>query len=369
MSFLEQVEIHLRNRVAPHANTLDHSVVDLQQAFHELGKPGWLGLKISQAWGGRALSEPEFQQVQELIAQYSGALAFLQAQHQSAGGLLSRSANQDLQQAYLPGMVTGAIAVGIAFSHLRRPVPLVKALPVTDGYVLTGTLPWITGYGLFQTFIGAAVLPDGRALYGMLPFTPQTAADGAIHFSSPMALAAMTSTQTVTADLQDWFLPRSQVVEIRPAEAIQLSDRQNVLQHSFYALGCARAGVNLIQTIGQARSQPYIDQAHAVLAAELQDCRTQIYHAAQRPFAERLQLRAWAIALAVRCAHVAVTLAAGLANTLDHPAQRIYREAMVFTITGQTADVMAATVHRLIATPAAVPFGEGNPLQVDCGKT
>lgn len=345
---LEQVESYLRDRVAPQANTLDHAATALQQAFIELGQQGWLGLKIPPEWGGVALSLPEFHQFQELVAQYSGALAFLQAQHQSAGSFLSRTNNLALQQEYLPAMTSGAIAVGVGFSHLRRANPPLTALPVSGGYLLQGTIPWITGYGVFQALIAAAVLPDQQALYGMLPFCQShQPAGGNLYFSPPMALAAMTATSTVMAEVHHWFVPASQVLFLQPAAAIEISDRQNVLHHSFYALGCARAALNLIQQIGTTRSQPYIQQAYQTLSQELQQCREAIYSATPQPLSDRLQLRAWAIELAVRLAHVAVTLTAGLANSLNHPAQRIYREAMVFTVTGQTASIMEATVARL----------------------
>jgi len=69
----------------------------------------------------------------------------------------------------------------------------------------------------------------------------------------------------------------------------------------------------------------------------------------QDSFGDRLQLRAWAIDLAVRCAHAAVTVSSGAANYSDHPAQRVYREAMVYTVFGQTTPVMEATLARLIS--------------------
>jgi hypothetical protein len=31
-------------------------------------------------------------------------------------------------------------------------------------------VPWVTGFGLFQEFIVAAVLPDGGAVFGLVPF-------------------------------------------------------------------------------------------------------------------------------------------------------------------------------------------------------
>ncbi|EKQ68096.1 acyl-CoA dehydrogenase [Leptolyngbyaceae cyanobacterium JSC-12] len=349
MSFsLESVESYLCDRILPCANSIDQDVAALQAAFQALGHQGWLGLRILAKWGGNQVSTYEFQQFQEAIARYSGALAFLQAQHQSAGAFLSRSENEELQYRYLPHMTTGAIAVGVGFSHLRRPgTPLLKALPVDGGYHIHGTIPWITGFGVFQWFIGAAVLPSDRALYGMFPFIEhQSCGEGKLQFSPPMALAAMTSTNTVTATFNHWFLPHSQVLFTTPADAIHTNDVQNVLQHSFHALGCARAGLDVVAKA--AKTRPLVQPTFVALDQELLNCRQLIYQAQSQPFEDRLTLRAWAIELAVRCAHAAITVSSGAANLLDHVAQRIYREALVFTVAGQTPAVMAATLKRLV---------------------
>jgi len=348
MLALTDVEAYLRDHVFSIANDLDASSTALQAAFSDLGQRHWLGLKIPSQWGGQEIRGQLFQEFQELLARYSGALAFLQAQHQSAGSFLSRSENEGLKREYLPHMGTGAIAVGVGFSHLRQAVPPLKALPAADGFCLNGAIPWITGFGIFQAFVGAAVLPDGRAVYGMLPCCETIQpAGGHIQFSLPMSLAVMSSTNTVAATLQEWHLPADRVLFIAPPEAIQQSDRQNVLQHSFYALGCARAALDLLQHIGQARSYLFLQDTHQILNQQLGQCRSAIYAASDRPFAERLHLRATAIQLAVQCAHAAVIASGGSANSRNHAAQRIFREAMMFSVTGQTIAVMAASLNAL----------------------
>lgn len=345
---LTAVEIYLRDRVSPIALDLDASSAALQAAFSDLGQHHWLGLKIPRQWGGQAIGSEPFQEFQELLARYSGALAFLQAQHQSASGFLSRSENEGLKREYLPHMSTGAIAVGVGFSHLRQAVPPLTALPVAAGFCLNGTIPWITGFGIFQSFVGAAVLPDGRAVYGMLPFRSTNQPTGGwIQFSPPLSLAVMSSTNTVTATLQEWHLPLDRVLLISPPEAIHQSDRQNVLQHSFYALGSARAALNLLQQTSQTRSASFVQDAYHSLDRQLEHCRRAIYTASDRSFEERLHLRATAIQLAMQCAHVAVIASGGSAISYNHAAQRILREAMMFSVTGQTIAVMAASLKAL----------------------
>ncbi|MBW4577000.1 MAG: acyl-CoA/acyl-ACP dehydrogenase [Aphanothece sp. CMT-3BRIN-NPC111] len=346
-------ESYLREFVAPKAVAIDSNPDALKDALKGLGDRSLLALRVPEAWGGSGVSEETFFSFQEMVARYSGALAFLQTQHQSAAGMLVQSHNDTLKRQYLPYMSSGQVLVGVGFSQLRRQgTPPVKAVPVEGGYQLEGEVPWVTGWGFFQAFIVGAALPDGGGVFGIVPFEKTSQeAGGAIAFSSPMPLAAMASTNTVTAYLKSWFLPQECVLFVKPAGWIQENDKKNVLHHGFFALGCARAGLDILEAASKTKPLPFITEAFKSLNQELTTCRAVIIQDKQqhtKTFTEKLQLRAWAIDLAVRCAHAGVTVSSGAANYSYHAAQRVYREALVFTVSGQTIAVMEATLARLI---------------------
>ncbi|MEA5496097.1 acyl-CoA dehydrogenase family protein [Limnoraphis robusta] len=350
--FLQQTEAYLQTSVASIANEIDTSPDLLQQAFQGLGNLGVLGLRVPQQWGGKQVSAEDFAQFQELIARYSGALAFLQTQHQSAAGMLMQSSNSALQDAYLPDMSYGKITVGVGFSQLRRSgKPTIIAKEVSGGYELNGNVPWVTGWTIFQEFIIAATLPDGRAVFGLVPLENLNTSPGEIKLSSPMSLCAMTSTNTVSASLTQWFLPSEKVVSIKPAGWITENDDKNALKASFFALGCARAGLDILETAFDKKGFTFIQETVNILMEELNQCRTKIQQAQENPslsLAEKYQLRAWAINLAVRCSHGAVIASSGAANLSQHHAQRVYREALVYSISGQTKGLMEASLNTVI---------------------
>lgn len=348
---LHLAKSYLQESVSPYASAIDSDSQALQHALIGLGELGVLALRVPSRWGGKEVTEETFHSFQELVARYSGALAFLQTQHQRASSMLVQSRNEFLKQEYLPQMGNGQVLVGVGFSHLRRGgEPLVVAHPVTGGYQLSGQVAWVTGFGLFQEFIVAATLPDGQAVFGMVPFveTNQNGL-GAIAFSQPMALAAMTSTSTVTATLTNWFLPQERVVSVKPTGWIQENDKKNVLNPTSLTLGCALAGLDILQAAHSKKSLPFITLALEKLKREIADCRAAIRQAQEDRHDpdKKLQLRAWAIDLAVRCAHAAVTVSSGAANYSHHAAQLVYREALVYTVSGQTTAVMEATLERL----------------------
>lgn len=344
---LDTVESFLRSQVAPNANTIDDSSDALFLALRGLGSLNLLALRVPEKWGGREVCEAIFGDFQELIARYSGALAFLQTQHQSAAGMLAVSSNSLLQEEYLPRMGSGEILVGVGFSQLRREgEPLIRAKPVDGGYLLNGVVPWVTGWGIFHEFIVAATLVDGSAVFGMIPLKSEEG----LGFSEVAELAAMRSTNTVAVNVNNWFLANESVVFIKQPGWIHEQDKRNVLKSTFLASGCAFAGLDIIEEISHTKNLSSINNALDLLSRELHNCRSAIREAQQNlsaSFAEKLELRGWIIDLATRIAHAAVTVSSGAANYKHHNAQRIYREALVYTVTGQTRDVIAVTLERL----------------------
>lgn len=357
-TLLGVVESYLRDAVAPNATILDRDPDALKTALQGLGSRHLLGLKLPEPWGK---VDPEMAwEIQEAIARYSGALAFLQTQHQSAGSAISRSQNQALKAEYLPHLATGNRLLGIGFSHLRRQGhPLVKALPIKGGFLLSGTVPWVTGFGLFSEVVLGAELPDGMAVYGIIPLVNCQENGGKITWNAPMSLAAMQSTQTVSGVLEEWFLPEERVLFMQPAGWIHQSDRKTVLNNSALILGCARAGLDIIEAIAQKKPLPFISAAFDSLNHELNTCRQQIQQLMFRQsreeldswYSQALPLRVQAIDLAYRTAQAAITVSSGASNLGESQAGRVYREALVFGVSGQTSAVMEATLAQLMRSP------------------
>ena len=351
---LETAEQYLRGEVAPNASDIDLYPEALRKALHGLAERNLMALRRPTLYGGPEVAELTFRQFQESVARYSGALAFLQTQHQSAVSMIAKSENEALKDEYLPHMGNGERYVGIGFSQLRRPGdPIMKAEPCDGSYLLNGHVPWITGWSFYQEFLIGASLPDGQAVFGVVPLVHSESKQGSITLSAPMRLAAMESAMTVTADIKNWHLLPEKVAFIRPAGWIKNNDLINITLQGHFALGCARGALDVVIATVEKKSLDVGKRAYEALSAELEECREATTLAQATPdeesTEERLRIRAWAIDLAARCAHAAVTVSSGAANAITHPAQRIYRETLVYTVSAQTKGIMDATLERLIA--------------------
>lgn len=378
---LQQAIQYLQDEVRPQAQEIDQSVDALRSALDGLCKLDLMAMKRPAEFGGPEMPEESFRIFQQEVARTSGALAFLQTQHQSAVSMLSKSDNSDLKGRYLPKMGNGEKLVGIGFSQLRRPgEPIMRAEKLDGGYRLSGHVPWITGWSFYPEFLIGATLPDGQAVFAVVPListplppssfrrdgssggdNPEAARNeegGRISISEPMKLAAMETAMTVTADFTNWFVPDADVAFIRPSGWIQANDMINIALQGHFALGCAQAGLDVLKTSADKRGFQFLIDTHDRLSDELAECKEETMKAQEAVGEDespvqslvewRLNVRAWAIDLAVRCAHAAVTASSGAANSVKHPAQRIYREALVYTVSAQTTPIMEATLKRLL---------------------
>jgi alkylation response protein AidB-like acyl-CoA dehydrogenase len=343
-----QVEAFLRDTVAVRAAEIDADPEALGEVLDAFFARGFGALRVSEAYGGPAWSPPDLAWFQRESARASGTFAFLQTQHQSAAAMLETSAPEAMRRAVLPGMRDGRRRIGIGFSQLRRPgPPVLRARAEGDGFRLDGHVPWVTGYGFFGEFLLGAALPDGRSVFGLALL--QNGPSRAV--STPMALAAMNAARTVTVDFENHRLEADAVAFIKPPGWIQDNDRINVAQQGHFALGCAQAGLDVLRANAEGRGETPACETLSRLESEWEQVHADLEawqgDVAVEAVAHRAETRAHAIDLMFRCAQAAVVSSAGAANSLHHPAQRVYREALVFSVSAQTPVIRAATLKRL----------------------
>ena len=356
---LSRISQLLEERVLPVASALDRDPVSLFSLFGVMGEQCLLTPKIPQVWGSTHsdahLSSREYQRLQAIFATYSGALTFLLAQHQSAASFILASENEGLKAAYLPDMGSGKRRVGVGFSHLRRKTPPALAEKVEGGYLFSGEVPWVTGAGLFEEFVGAAVLPSGKAVFGLLPLVNSKGDSGGellgseLLVSEPMAMAGMAATRTVSVKLNKWFVAEESVLGLRPAGWLMGRDRANPLSPMGMILGCA-TGAYRVLVESLRRRQISLDITKSLLEerTELLKKLEIVSGLPENEYAQKMALRGRAIAFMNKCAQAAMVASGGAANAMDHPARRVYGEALVFSVSGQTNEGAIATLEALI---------------------
>jgi alkylation response protein AidB-like acyl-CoA dehydrogenase len=362
---LERARRVAAQTLKPNAQRADLATGPLTENFAALAEAGLLGLAIPKKYGGLDTSSATQRKYTEILAAACGVTTFVQAQHHGSSRMIAASSNETLKSTILPLLASGFRMCAISFAHLRRPgPPVLRAVPVKGGIELNGTAPWVTGWGLMDQIVFGATLPDGGYVYVWTPadrsayaplFTPDVllkGSGGLMAASSPIPLCTMNASATVELTLADWFVPEAHILNTSDRETMQKNDMAGVLSATAMPLGCARAACEIVRATAVRRSIPAIERAANSLEAELEELGARIDAAVENSgdpdfFVSAVMLRAWCIEFALRAAHAAITAVSGSANALSHPAQRLLREAMFYTVQAQTQDVMDATLARL----------------------
>ncbi len=351
---LREIITYLETDVTPNANRIDQQKSLLLEGLQTLAYLGLFRLAPPTTIGGLGCSAHTLWHLGLKLGETSGALAFLAQQHQTALGIILEHPESNVAQTYLHDLMAGKLLIGVGFSHLRHHDVDLKALPVADGYALTGTLPWLSGFQHMTMVVVAAELPDGQVLFALLPLiNAQQASGGILHLTLPLPLAAVPSTQTVQAEVIDWLVPPEDVVGLTRADWIAQRDSQRVLWGSAAPLGCARASLQVLATVPQAaeltaRFEDRWQRLYRTIVQELTQVKPS-YHA---------QLRSEAVHLAVRAAQAAIITTGGSALLLNHTVQRLYREAMLYMVTGLNNNLRQALLADLLLEERSLADGD-----------
>lgn len=277
--------------------------------------------ELHVGWSARQpLSGREFCEVLALLAESNGAFAFLVLQQLVANSKLGDSLSEN---APLP-------RIGVAFGHLRKPQ---GQSPRWNGKRVSGIVPWMTGAGMFEKVILGVRDRDNNEIYVLAEATDCPA----FRHSAPMNLVACSGTRTVNVTLDNFPLDANAVLQTDPFGTLASNDSQSVLYQTPLMVGCVRACSKLI------RDSTIVGQAERLRCEEITTNLLERVYAAFdvgcTPEAGR-QLRAELGDFAVRLARLAVMASGGAGLMHGHPAQRLAREALLYSVMAQTPDIV-----------------------------
>ncbi|MDI1463743.1 acyl-CoA dehydrogenase family protein [Catellatospora sp. KI3] len=277
--------------------------------------------------------------VQELLAAACPVTWFVHAQHQTVLDLLSGPGAQ------LPYRLRGADRTrlaGIASAQLARlPARPLAARAGATGWILDGTAPFYTGWGVTDVALLLAV--DDRQQV-VAAFVPARSLPG-LRAGPPLRLAALEGTGTVSLTCTDLAVPHLDVAAVGTVGQWRDWSRARVLDTPPGVFGVASAALALLESAAD-RLDDAAELAER-LRGRLDGVRGEAYALADANGdpARRLELRGQATAL-LQTAAGAAAVAAGSAGLHDaHEAARLTRAASFFLAQAQTAAVRGALLR------------------------
>lgn len=279
-------------------------------------------------WSPRQpLTGREFCEVLALLAETSGAFAFVALQQLVANLSL---AGRVLADADWP-------RVGVAFGHLRNRR---GASPVWDGCLANGTVPWLTGAGIFDSVVLGMRGPDGAEVYALAEASDRPA----FRHNAPLDLMAGSGTRTVSVLVRDLRVGEDAVLRADPPGTMERNDMQSVLYQTPLMVGCVRACRKLLDT----SSHLHAAQRNRCDAVT-EDLLRRVYAAFDGCTPEEgQQIRAELGDFSVRLARLTVMACGGVGLVRGHPGQRLYCEALLYSLMAQTTAIVNQAFHEVM---------------------
>jgi alkylation response protein AidB-like acyl-CoA dehydrogenase len=247
------------------------------------------------------------------------ATAFVWTQHR---GPLAASAGT----AWFDVLARGECRAGIALVGLRTPQPL-RVRRTGGDFVLDGSVPFVTGWGLVDLLMVAARDADDLVHFLFVDADP-----GPTVAVRRLDLVAANASRTVTLAFDGHRVPASRLMSTEPMGEWTAADASGSALNGFLALGVAGRCCRLL---GPGPLDADVAAARAVLTA------------AGRSGTGIAAARAMSSDVAWRAAGALTARTGSRAVLAGHPAQRLAREATLMLAFGTRPSIRDSLVARL----------------------
>ncbi|MEZ6044376.1 MAG: acyl-CoA dehydrogenase family protein [Planctomycetaceae bacterium] len=161
-----------------------------------LASAGVLGWVIPIQYGGSELNSAELNLGYEQLAASCLVTTFILTQRNGACQRIAGCDNEGLKARLLADLCSGKLFATVGISHLTTSrqhlnKPAVTAEKTEQGYLLNGTIPWVTGAVAADYIVTGATCDDGRQILTAL----NTSIPG-VSCDSPEQLLSLTASQT-----------------------------------------------------------------------------------------------------------------------------------------------------------------------------
>ena len=323
--FFQNLESFLEKEIAPIANRLDDEEGLFREFYSRLVDLGCLKLLIPSRFGGLGGERYDWIEYNIVMSQYSGALLFLQAQHQFSVSQLNKLLPHATVESLLQSLASKNQGIGLALQKNRE---LLQVEKVPQGYRLSGTFLWTTGFGFFSHLL-VSFEYEGILFYTLLPFQPFEMEGGTITLSPKIETVVFNAVPSHSVTLNQWLIEENDLLAMHPVAPKKITEHPSMYNFA----GISKALLKVILQ-GQYGSTPQVLEKYASLEERSNQYHRRVIEGVHPP----LTLRCEGLQLAEECALLA-RLSCGAASILkEHPLNRLTQEMWQYTVAGYSED-------------------------------
>ena len=295
------------------------------------------------------------------VSRVCGATGFMMWCHNVCGVYMEESGTPALMGAALQAHATGRTLGATGMSNPMKTFAgietmLLRALQVDGGYLVNGTLPWVSNLGPDHYF-GAVAVVEGDAASREIMFIVRCDAPG-VELRNCPSFSAMEGTNTWAVRLTDHFIGAADLVADPVRPFIGRIRAAFILLQCGMGLGVAQGAIDSMWTVERqlGHVNEFLDDRPDDLQNELDALTERTMALARTPFGtdssfliDVLDARAHASELALRAAQSALLHAGARGYLMTSPVQRRVRESHFVAIVTPAIKHLRKEIARLSA--------------------
>jgi alkylation response protein AidB-like acyl-CoA dehydrogenase len=336
-----------------HARTADENAIWPVASWQALAQAGVLEWSIGREAGSASLDVISLLQRHEELASACLTTTFILSQREAAVRRIAASTNEPLRGELLPPLARGERFATVGLSQLttsrQHLQPSLVAQATNDGFVVDGSIPWVTGAAKADHIVIGAVIDSGEQILIALPRD----LPGVI-VEPPLDLMALQGSLTAELRLDHVQVARRWLLA-GPAKQVLTTGRSGPggLETSCLALGLAGAAIDHCAREAAVRTD--LCETADNLEQDRHRVRREMHRLALAGSTAEsaAALRTQANSLVLRATQAALTVSKGTGFLRSHPAQRWARQALFFLVWSCPRPTTEATLAQL-----APPAGE-----------
>lgn len=345
---IERVERIVASDLRPLVQRIDREALYPEAVLRKLGEAGAFAAHLA---GPTGEAPRLFDAISAMarVGQECLATAFCIWCQDTLAWYLENSPNQALRRELLPRAARGELLGGTGLSNPMKALAGIEpmrlsAVEVSDGFVLNGSLPWVSNLGPDHRFGTAFRVPgDGRLVMALIDCSLP-----GVRLGDDVRFLALDGTRTCAVTFRDALIPRSAVLADPALPFIERIKAGFILLQCGMASGLVRGCMELMRRcdeIGE-DSNRFLQDRPETFAAGLELLEAEVAALSATPFETSkdymrrvLRVRLEASEWSLRAAQATMLHAGARGYVAGAPAQRRLRESYFVAI------VTPATKH------------------------
>jgi len=357
-----------KKEIAPCVEKMEETDEFPLALIRKMGEQGFMGIPISEKWGGAGAGFVAFIQAIHEISKVSATVGVILSVHTSLGiNPILTFGSEEQKQKYLPKMTRGEYigAFALTESGAGSDAAKIKTTAVKKGdyYELNGSKIFITNGGAAQTYLTFAVTDPTKGSKGISAFIVEKGTPG-FTIGKKEKKMGLHGSSTVELIFDQAKVPASQLlgVEGQGFEIAMANLDVGRIGISAQALGIAEAALEHSLAYAKERKQfgrpisafQGISFKLADMATQIEAARLMVYRAAtlraqgikcgrEASMAKRL-----ASDTAMQVTTEAIQIFGGYGYIREYPVERLFRDAKVTQIYEGTNEIQRVVISRYL---------------------